>query len=65
MGRTHIVSCSRCEGSFLASDRQKTKICPYCGTRVDIVKSRRLATAEDAFTASEMLRELKTKKATG
>jgi len=29
------------------------------------VKTRRLATEEDAFTAAEMLRELKTKKATG
>ena len=49
----------------MASDSQKTKTCPYCGTRVDTVKSRWLATAEDAFTAAEMLRELKTKKATG
>jgi rRNA maturation endonuclease Nob1 len=65
MGRTHIVWCNRCEGLFLASDGQKTKTCPYCGLRVDTDKSKRLGTAEDAFTASEMLRELKTKKANG
>jgi len=64
MGRTHVISCSRCEGLFLVTDGQRTRTCPYCGSRVDTIKSRRIATAEDAFTASEMLREIKTKKKT-
>ena len=64
MGRTHVVACNHCEGLFLVTEGQKTRICPYCGSRVDAFKSKRLATAEDAFTASEMLRELKTKRRT-
>jgi hypothetical protein len=62
MVKTNIVECGKCSGLLLTSDEQKSRICPYCGTRVDARRARVLASAEDAFTASEVLRELKKKK---
>ncbi len=44
---------------MLTSKGQKTKVCPYCGTNVNLQKAQRVAAADDAFTASEILRKLK------
>jgi uncharacterized paraquat-inducible protein A len=46
----------------MAAEDQKTRTCPYCGSRIDVRRANKLAAAEDAFTASSMLRELKKKK---
>jgi hypothetical protein len=46
----------------MTADGQKTRTCPYCGSRVDVRKAKRIASAENAFEASEMLRDLKKKK---
>jgi DNA-directed RNA polymerase subunit RPC12/RpoP len=62
MGATLIVACSRCGGLLMAAVDQKTRTCPYCGSRVDVRKAKRIASAENAFAASEMLRELKSRK---
>jgi DNA-directed RNA polymerase subunit RPC12/RpoP len=62
MGATLIVVCSRCGGLLMAAVDQKTRTCPYCGSRVDVRKAKRIASAENAFAASEMLRELKSRK---
>jgi DNA-directed RNA polymerase subunit RPC12/RpoP len=62
MGATLIIVCSRCSGLFLAADGQKTRTCPYCGTRVDVRKAKKVASAKNAFEASEMLRNLKSRK---
>ncbi|MEM2107991.1 MAG: DUF1922 domain-containing protein [Candidatus Bathyarchaeia archaeon] len=59
---TLIIVCSKCGGLFLTPEDQKTKTCPYCGTRVDVRKAKRVAAASSAFEASEMLRSLKAKK---
>lgn len=59
---TFIVECSRCSGLLLAAVGQKTKICPYCGARIDLHRAKRLASANDAFLASEMLRQIKSKR---
>jgi DNA-directed RNA polymerase subunit RPC12/RpoP len=46
----------------MASDNQKTRTCPYCGSRVDVRRAKKIASAENAFEASEILRNLKSKK---
>jgi DNA-directed RNA polymerase subunit RPC12/RpoP len=62
MGVTLIVVCSRCGGLLMAAADQKTRTCPYCGSRVDVQRAKRAASAENAFEASEILRDLKRKK---
>jgi len=62
MGQTLIIECTRCGGLFLAADGQKTRTCPYCGKRVDVRKAKKVASAKTAFEASELLRQIKSKK---
>jgi DNA-directed RNA polymerase subunit RPC12/RpoP len=62
MGPTSIIVCKRCGGLFLAAESQKTRTCPYCNTRVDVRKAKKVASAKNAFEASEMLREIKSRK---
>jgi DNA-directed RNA polymerase subunit RPC12/RpoP len=62
MTPTLIIVCTRCGGLFLAADNQKTRTCPYCGTRVDVRKAIKVASAKNAFEASEMLRNIKIRK---
>jgi len=62
MGLTLIVVCSRCGGLLMAAHDQKTRTCPYCGSRVDLKRARKIASAENAFEASEILRDLKSRK---
>jgi DNA-directed RNA polymerase subunit RPC12/RpoP len=62
MGITLIVKCVKCSGLMLAAAEQKTKVCPYCGTQINVQKAKRLAAAETAMEASEMLRRLKAEK---
>jgi acetyl-CoA carboxylase beta subunit len=59
MGTTLIVKCNKCGGLMLAALGQKTKVCPYCGSNVNLQKAQRLAAANSAFEASEMLRKIK------
>jgi DNA-directed RNA polymerase subunit RPC12/RpoP len=54
-----IVVCSRCGGFLLARAGQKTRTCPYCGFKVEPLKAKKVASAETAYEASEMLRKLK------
>ena len=44
---------------MLTSKGQKTKICPYCGAHVDLLRALKVASASNAFEASEILRKLK------
>jgi hypothetical protein len=46
----------------MATEDQKTRTCPYCGAKIDLRRANRLAAAEDPFTASNILRELKKKR---
>jgi hypothetical protein len=62
MPATVILECNQCKGLLLAGKDQKTRTCPYCGTQVDLRKARRLASAENAFEASEILRKLKSER---
>ncbi len=62
MGATVIVVCNRCGNLLMASVDQKTRTCSYCGTRVNVQRAKRIAAAENAFKASEILREIKRRK---
>ena len=62
MGATLIVKCTKCGGLILCAVGQKTKICPYCGTNVNLQKTRKVASANNAFEASEMMRKLKSEQ---
>ena len=62
MGSTLIVVCSRCGGLLMATNEQKTRTCPYCGSRIDLKRAKRIASAKNAFEASEILRDLKSRK---
>ena len=59
MGATLIVKCTKCGGLTLTAKAQKTKVCPYCGTKIDIVRAQKIAAANSALEASEILRKLK------
>ena len=59
MGSTLAVVCSRCGGLLLAKIEQKTRTCPYCGAKVDVEKAKTVASAANAYEASEILRRLK------
>ncbi|RLI13791.1 DUF1922 domain-containing protein [Candidatus Bathyarchaeota archaeon] len=58
-----IVGCQKCGGLSVAKIGQKTKMCPYCGTRIRLDKAKRLASANNAREASIILRKLKEKAA--
>jgi hypothetical protein len=62
MGITLIVKCVKCGGLVLAAKDQKTKTCPYCDAQISVQKAKRLAAANTAMEASEMLRKLKGEK---
>ena len=46
----------------MAAEAQKTRTCPYCGVKIDLRRANRIAAAEDAFTASSILRDLKNRR---
>jgi len=62
MGTTLIIVCSCCSGLLMAAADQKTRTCPYCGSHVNVQKALHVASAENAFQASEILKEIKRKK---
>jgi DNA-directed RNA polymerase subunit RPC12/RpoP len=54
-----IVACNRCGRFLLAKTGQKTRTCPYCGSKVILDKAKKIASAVNAYEASELLRRLK------
>ena len=59
MGVTLIVKCTQCGGLTLSAKNQKTKNCPYCGSKINLLKAQKIAASETALEASEILRKLK------
>jgi hypothetical protein len=59
MGVTIIIKCIKCGGLTLCAKGQKTKVCPYCGTTINHLRAKKIAAANTALEASEMLRKLK------
>jgi len=62
LGATLIIKCTKCGGLTLAAKDQKTKICPYCGTLINLQKAGKIAATSTALEASEILRKLKAEK---
>ncbi|MCL4429406.1 MAG: DUF1922 domain-containing protein [Chloroflexi bacterium] len=62
MGATAIVKCTKCGGLMLTGKAQKTKVCPYCGANVNLMRAQRVAAANTAAEASEILRKLKSER---
>jgi hypothetical protein len=62
MGVTLIIKCTQCGGLTLSAKGQKTKICPYCGTNINLLKTQKIASANTALEASEILRRLKSEQ---
>ncbi|MEM3788466.1 MAG: DUF1922 domain-containing protein [Candidatus Bathyarchaeia archaeon] len=58
-----IVICGECGGYLLAKGSQKSRTCPYCGSRVSLKKAKKVAFAEKADEASMILRRLKERAA--
>jgi len=54
-----IVVCGKCGGFLLARAEQRTRTCPYCGFKVLVNKAKKVASAQNAYEASEILRKLK------
>jgi glutaredoxin len=47
---------------MLTTKGQKTKICPYCGAHVNLLKAQKVAAATNSFEASTLLRKLKSEE---
>ncbi|MGD0995169.1 MAG: DUF1922 domain-containing protein [Candidatus Bathyarchaeia archaeon] len=62
MKPTSIVKCTQCAGLMLTAKGQRTKVCPYCGAHVDLLRVQQVASASNPFEASEMLRKLKSEQ---
>ncbi|MCJ7423054.1 DUF1922 domain-containing protein [Candidatus Bathyarchaeota archaeon] len=54
-----VVVCSKCSGLLLAKADQKSRTCPYCGCQITLAKVKKVASAENSYKASEILRKLK------
>jgi DNA-directed RNA polymerase subunit RPC12/RpoP len=62
MGVTLIIKCAQCGGLTLSAEGQKTKICPYCGANINLLKAQKVVACKTAFEASEILRKLKSEQ---
>lgn len=56
-----IIQCYFCGNLLLAKDKQKTKKCTYCNTKLNLGKVRVLVKAESATDASKAVKALKYK----
>jgi len=59
MAPTAIYRCPNCGKYLLAGITQKSKGCLYCSTKISLYKAQRIAVAQNAFEASEILKHLK------
>jgi DNA-directed RNA polymerase subunit RPC12/RpoP len=62
LGTTIICKCTKCSGLILVAQDQKTKTCPYCNTKVNLLKAQKIAAASTTLEASEKLKILKARK---
>jgi len=57
-----VITCYKCGQLLLAKTDQKTRQCPYCETRLDLDKTKKVASAKTAQEASILIRALKKEK---
>jgi len=62
MSNYAVVACGKCGGYLLAKTDQKTRTCPYCGSKILLEKAKKVAFAKTAKEASLLLRRIKEKK---
>ena len=51
-----VIVCYRCRQLLLAKNTQKTRRCPYCEARLVLDKAKKVARAETAREASDLIR---------
>ena len=56
------VECSNCRRFLLATSDKKTRMCPYCGKRVNLQDARIVAKSESSEEARRLLQELKVRE---
>jgi hypothetical protein len=47
---------------MMTTKAQKTKLCPYCDSRINLQRALKVASANNAFKASAMLKKLKSEQ---
>jgi hypothetical protein len=57
-----IIVCYECGIFLLAKTQQKTKKCNYCSTKLNIIKTKKIAYIKTAQEASRYLRTIKNKE---
>jgi DNA-directed RNA polymerase subunit RPC12/RpoP len=57
-----VFVCYGCGRFLLAKGTQKTKRCPYCATRLKLIKAKKVAQVKTAQEASHYIRALKTER---
>lgn len=56
MKRTYlVVACPKCRGLLLALQGRKTRQCPYCGTKMKLMKTEVLWVTSDLEEARSIL----------
>jgi len=63
MANYAVIVCDKCSGYLLAKIDQKTRTCPYCGSKIFVEKAKKAVLVGDAYKASVLLRKLKKEKA--
>ena len=54
-----VIVCYGCGRFLLAKATQKTKRCPYCAVRLNVVSAKKIAQVKTAQEASNYIRALK------
>ncbi|MBS7644508.1 MAG: DUF1922 domain-containing protein [Candidatus Bathyarchaeia archaeon] len=57
-----ILVCGKCGRPSLAREENRSRRCPYCGSLVKITRLNVVASAEDAETARELLKNIKLRR---
>jgi len=60
----NVILCYRCGQLILARSDQKTRLCPYCKTKLLTSKAKKVASARNAREASVLLRSLRKRHST-
>jgi DNA-directed RNA polymerase subunit RPC12/RpoP len=58
-----IILCYNCGNFLIAKSTQKTRRCPSCNSKIELVKAKKLVHLKTAREASNYIRLLKKKKA--
>ena len=57
-----IIECNKCGSLLIANEHQKTKTCIYCYKQIQIFKAKKIKSAQNAYEASIILKNLKNKR---